>query len=40
MTDRPAPFTGNGQPTFTVRELLPWFAVSFAAFLAFLHWVG
>lgn len=39
MTERPDPFLGNGKPAFTVRELLPWFTVSFGAFLLFLWWL-
>lgn len=31
--ERPEPFSGKGVPTFTVRELLPWFLVSLALFM-------
>lgn len=37
---RPEPFTGRGVPTFTVRELLPWFCISGGAFALFIWSIG
>lgn len=37
---RPEPFTGRGVPSFTIRELLPWFIVSCGLFLLFVWEIG
>lgn len=37
---RPEPFTGNGQPTFTFTELLPFAIMCGIILVIILHWLG